>query len=395
MSDPLRVLHCPMLVGGNPQQLARSERQLSLFSHAVAFSQNYIGYECDEVLWRDSDSIPVREFKRWHLLYRALKHFDVIHFNCGMTILPNRIDAKPGPTSHLHGAFRLGYWLYGRLFSMKDLSLLKWAGKAVFVTYQGDDARQGDFCRNNFDIHFADEVPPGYYSSASDVRKQEDIARFNRHADGIFALNPDLLRVLPGRAKFLPYANTDLKDWCPSGYRPGTHVRPLVVHAPSHQGVKGTRFVLDAVNRLKSEGVVFEFILVEKMSRADARKVFERADLLVDQLLSGWYGGVAVEMMALGKPVVCYLREEDLGFIEAPMRADLPIIRAKPNTIYQVLRDYLVHRRSEFAELGLRSRAFVEKWHDPISIAASLKKTYLAAVNGSAQLDATRSQVSQ
>jgi hypothetical protein len=368
-----------MLIGGNPQQLARSERQLGLASHAVGFSQNYIGYECDEVLWRDGDSVLVREFKRWQLLYSALTRFDVIHFNCGMSILPKRIDTKPGPTSQLHGALRLGYWAYGRIFYLKDLPLLKSAGKALFVTYQGGDARQGQFCRENFDIHFADEVPPGYYSPASDARRREEIAIFERYADGIFALNPDLLRVLPRRAKFLPYANTDLKDWRPSDYRPGSRSRPLVVHAPSHQGVKGTRFVLNAVNRLKSEGVAFEFALVEKMSRSEARKVFEQADLLVDQLLSGWYGGVAVEMMALGKPVVCYLREEDLGFIGAPMRADLPIIRAEPNTIYEVLKDYLVRRRSELAELGARSRAFVEKWHDPISIAALLKEDYLSA----------------
>src|SRR6058998_2007963 len=48
----------------------------------------------------------------------------------------------------------------------------------------------------------------------------------------------------------------------------------------------------------------------------------ETADLLVDQLLTGWYGAVAVEMMALGKPVVCYLREDDLKFIDSRMRAD-------------------------------------------------------------------------
>lgn len=368
-----------MLVGGNAQQLARSERQLGLASRAVVFSQNYIGYECDEVLWQSDDSVLIREVKRWQLLYRALTQFDVIHFNCGMTILPNRIDAQPGPTSQLHGALRLAYWAYGRMFYLKDLPLLKRAGKALFVTYQGDDARQGHYCRENFDVHFADEVPPGYYSPSSDARKREEIAMFERYADGIYALNPDLLRVLPRRSKFLPYANTDLLDWRPGDYKPGSRARPVVVHAPSHQGVKGTRFILDAVNRLKSEGVAFDFVLVEKKTRTEVRQVFEEADLLVDQLLSGWYGGVAVEMMALGKPVICYLRDEDLDLIGESMRADLPLIRATPNTIFQVLKDYLVRRRPELAEIGARSRAFVEKWHDPVSIAGLLSQAYLSA----------------
>ena len=373
-----------MLVGGNAQQLAKSERKLGLASWAVAFDQNYIGYECDEFLWRVSNSPVSREYKRWRLLWRALHDYDVIHFNCGMSILPNRIDVRPGPTSQLRGPLRLAYWAYGRLFYLRDLPLLKRAGKAVFVTYQGDDARQSDYCRRNFDIHFADEVPAGYYPPGSDARKREEIEIFSRYADGIFALNPDLMRVLPARANFLPYASTDLDDWQPSDYRPGTRSRPVVVHAPSHQGVKGTRFIIDAVSRLKTEGVAFDFILVEKVSRIKARAIYEQADLLVDQLLTGWYGGVALEMMALGKPAVCYIREADLQYIDVSMRSDLPLIQATPATIYDVLRECLTHRRSTLGELGAKSRVFAEKWHDPLTIAASLKNRYLSVARGAA-----------
>jgi hypothetical protein len=65
------------------------------------------------------------------------------------------------------------------------------------------------------------------------------------------------------------------------------------------------------------------------MSNEAARRIYEKADLLVDQLLAGWYGGVAVEFMALGKPVVCYLRESDLRFLPEAMRRQIPIIRAE------------------------------------------------------------------
>ena len=96
--------------------------------------------------------------------------------------------------------------------------------------------------------------------------------------------------------------------------------------------------------------------------------------------LTGWYGGVAVEMMALSKTVVCYLREDDLKFIDSRMRADLPLIQATPSTIYKVLKDCLTRRRAELAELGARSRAYVEKWHDPVVIAALLKEQYVSAL---------------
>jgi glycosyltransferase involved in cell wall biosynthesis len=369
-----------MLVGGNPQQLARSERALGLASRAVAFSQNYLQYECDEILWRDDDPVALRELKRWQLLYRALRSFDVVHFNWGHTVLPNRIDAKPSPTSGLRGVMRLAYRAYGRVFYLKDLPLLKCAGKAIFVTYQGDDARQGDYCRKNFAIHFADEVPPGYYSPASDERKREEIKIFDRYADGMFALNPDLLHVLPSRAQFLPYANVDLARWTPGAYRPGSRARPVLVHAPSHQGVKGTRYIVGAVNRLQAEGAAFDFVLVENMSREQARKIYEDADLVVDQLLAGWYGGVAVEAMALGKPAVCYLRENDLGFLGTAMRLELPLIRTTPSDIYRTLREWLFERRHLLGEWGDKSRIYVEKWHNPESIAARLKDCYEAAV---------------
>ena len=80
--------------------------------------------------------------------------------------------------------------------------------------------------------------------------------------------------------------------------------------------------------------------------------------------------------MALGKPVICYIREDDLKFIPPQMREDLPVINATPTNIYEVLKEWLTVRRKELPALGNRSRAYVEKWHDPLKIAAQLKADY-------------------
>ena len=369
----LRVLHCPGLVGGHAQQLARSERELGVQSWAVAFEQSRYHYATDEVLWPESSGRLTRELKRWGLLWRALCRFDVVHFNFGATITPQLSQASEGC-----GWRRLLKHCYAGLLELRDLPLLKAAGKAVVVTFQGDDARQGDFIRRSADAHLASEVEPGYYSPESDSRKRWRIAQFSHHADHVYALNPDLLRVLPPHARFLPYAHIDLREWQPPpAARPTV---PLVLHAPTHRGVKGTRFVLEAVERLKAEGVVFEFALVEGLSRDQARRLYERADLLIDQLLIGWYGGLAVELMALGKPVVCYLCPDDLHFIPEAMRQQLPVLQAGPSTLYRVLREWLTVRRDELPEVGRRSRAYVEKWHDPLTVAAGLIADYAAAL---------------
>jgi hypothetical protein len=386
MTRRLRVLHCPMLVGGNSTQLAKSERAVGLDSWAVSFRKSAYGYACDEVLWPDSLPSIRREFRRWSLLWRALRDFDVIHFNFGTPILATPVSSSSNRDA---GLLQTAQDIYRRFVGFKDLALLRQCGKAIFVTYQGDDARQADYCRANFRISPAHEVGQDYYPPGSDEQKRQNIARFDYYADGIYALNPDLLHVLPQRTRFLPYSHIDLKDWQPGTYRTGSRERPLVVHAPSHQGAKGTRHVVDAVTRLRSEGVDFDFALIEQLSNADARKIYEDADLVVDQLLAGWYGGLAVECMALGKPVICYLREEDLNYLDPEMRSQLPLIRAEPGTIYAALKAYLTSRRPDLIAIGVSGRAYVERWHDPMSIARFLRDDYVAASRNASRLTAS------
>lgn len=379
---PLRILHCPGEVGGNPQSLARAERKLGLQSVAICFEHSQFKYASDEVLFDKQDHWLVRETKRWGLLWRALREFDVVHFNFGRTIMPTGMPCGPRTVGSerdprgLHWAKYLG----GRPFHMCDLPILKAAGKGIVVTYQGDDARQGDYCRSHFAVSPAPEVEEGYYSPETDRWKRRCIATMGRYADRMYAVNPDLLHVLPAGARFIPYANVDPDDWKPVIASEDPRRPPVVLHAPSHRGVKGTAHILRALERLRAEHVEFEFILVEHLTHAEARRLYERADLLVDQLLCGWYGGVAVELMALGKPVIAYIREEDLGYIPAQMRADLPVISATPDTIYRVLREWLTVRRSELRAVGRDSRAFVEQWHHPTTIAAALKEDYEAIV---------------
>jgi glycosyltransferase involved in cell wall biosynthesis len=354
--------------------LARSERELGLASWAITAQQNYLNYSTDEVLLGANENRLKLELKRLPLLWRIWRSFDIVHFNSGQTLMPQRVMRSAGRYSSPLLSLYQGYV---RLVELRDLPVLKAMGKGIVVTFQGDDARQGDYCAAHFAINAVNEVEPGYYTGAADAHRRHRIAQIARYADRIYALNPDLLHVLPRQAQFLPYASVDPRQWQPS-ISANLPAAPTVLHAPSHRGVKGTRFVLEAVQRLESEGTPFKFVLVEGLSNAEARQLYQQADLLVDQLLIGWYGGLAVELMALGKPVVCYIREEDLKFIPAAMRAELPIINATPATIYATLKTWLTDRKDELAAVGRKSRAFAERWHDPLAIAGELKRDYAA-----------------
>jgi len=365
----MRILHCPTTTGGNPQGLARAERLIGLESRSVAFTQNYIAYRSDEVLWQEGAPLWQQQLRCWNLLKRAYREFDVVHYNAGSSILPwsfsGRWASRGSPKWMI-------YTVYANVCRMVERSLLH--NKVVAVTFQGDDARQGDYCRQHFDISIAHETGSSYYTPASDERTRQRIAWFDEYADLIYAVNPDLLWVLPERARFVPYAHLDITDWVPVAKTPSD--TPIVIHAPSHRGAKGTAHILEAVDRLKAEGVAFEFVLVEKLSNTEARKLYERADLVVDQLLAGWYGGFAVEAMALGKPVICYLRDSDFGFLPEAMRSELPLINAQPANIFDVMREWLTSRRGELQARGRACRQYVERWHDPLRIAQGIKADY-------------------
>lgn len=373
----IKVLHCPKNVVGNPSSLARAERELGLNSWSISFTDDSFIMNSDEVLWNKDDNVLIREMKRWQFAWRALTEFDIIHYNFGQSIMPKWYPAKIIEKQYPNIVLIKLYQLYASIFELKDLWLYKKAGKVIVVTYQGDDARQGDYCKRNFNITFSNEVDSDYYLPEDDNHKRWEISKFAEYADRIYSLNPDLLHVLPPQAQFLPYAHVYLDEWrVPSNINTNKS-RPLVIHAPTERSVKGTRYILDAVSRLHSEGLQFDFQLIEGLQQHEARKIYGNADVLVDQLLAGWYGGLAVELMALGKPVICYIRESDLKFIPEEMKSDIPIINSDPGSIYDVLKDYLTSSKSQLKKIGEKSRSYVEKWHNPSKIALRLKRDYL------------------
>lgn len=369
----IRVLHAPTTVGGNPQGLARAERELGLRSWSVSLLQNYFNYSADEVISKSSSRI-LFEIKRLAFYRKLFSRYDVVHYNYGRTIA----SASFPPTwkrqsTYLKWLLNWIYYFYTNILNFLELWFLNKLNIPVFVTYQGNDARQGSFCIESQEITVASEVRVGFYTKTSDKEKRKQIALFDKFAEKIYSVNPDLLNVLPKRTIFLPYVHIDLAYWIPNI---GNSGKLKIIHAPSHRAFKGTRFVLKAVNLLKEQGFHFNFELIEGLSNSEARKHYETADILIDQLLAGWYGGLAVELMALGKPVICYIREDDLKFIPAQMRQDLPIINASPSSIYSVLKEWLLKPRSELISRARECRRYVEKWHDPLKIAAILKQDY-------------------
>lgn len=370
----MRILHIPVVAGRQAWGLSRAERRAGHQSDFIAFEQTFGQLPTDGVLFDSTDGIFRRELKRWSFFLKSLFRYDVFHFHFGQKFFVLYPRALKNGDSIPAALLRLLYGTYSLLASHLDVLLIRLLGKKMFMTFHGDDIRQGDRSLDLYRHSIAQEVGPDYYDSYSDKRKRRMGAFYQRHCRALYVVSPDLLAMAPAGAKLIHYTGIDSQEWdVPANAHPNP--RPLVVHAPTNRLVKGTRFIEKAVESLRSKGVDFDFILVEKMTNAEAKAIYEKADLIVDQLMAGWYGVFAVELMMMGKPVIAYIRPEDLAQEPESFQTELPIIRASPESIEDVLEKALQNHIA-LPTIGSRSRAFAKKWYDADKIAANVLADY-------------------
>jgi glycosyltransferase involved in cell wall biosynthesis len=176
----------------------------------------------------------------------------------------------------------------------------------------------------------------------------------------------DAVRWVPDATVIPP--GIDLREYEPRP--PSDRHRPVVVHAPSSRRRKGTEHVIAACAQLP-----VELEIVEGLHHDEARRRYEQADIVVDQLNAGWYGVFAIEAMALGKPVVTFLHDEAVARTEEAFGTRVPIVSATAETLADRLRP-LVESADERRRVGAESRAYVERVHDADEVAARLLALY-------------------
>lgn len=269
----------------------------------------------------------------------------------------------------------LVHWYSGpALPGALDLQWAKMLGKPGVVEFWGSDIRRPALeCRRN--PNFAELWNSGRYeyqsceSEAGSVRLQ---ARFARLGFAALVPSPSLEDYLD-KAVFGRWFRTrqriPLEDY-PLNLPDPEVRRPLVVHMPSARHTKGTAHVLAAVDEVRKDAD-FEFLLIENMPRAAAAAELARADVLVDQLNYGDYGLAAVEGMASGKPVICYLHDD----VRRRLPAALPIVSAGPGDLAAALKR-LVSSGPLRRRLGEEGRAYVEAHHSAQAWAGRLMEIY-------------------
>jgi hypothetical protein len=324
----------------------------------------WIGYPADRTLSEYAKDSRKARISRGFFSYTAPFRYDVMHYYFGRTL-------------NLWDDFGMAFGRNPKedRKALRDVLLAKRLGRRLVMTLQGCDVRLAAVSDSRNVTTMCRVGACSAYETciaSLDAARRAMISTVLPLMDRVFFLNPELGHMMPGPAEFLPYANVDVMSETVSLPDPGRRLR--IVHAPSNAGIKGTPLILAALERLKQR-FDFELILIENTPHAEAMKIYRSADFAIDQVLLGWYGGFSVEMMAMGKPVAVYLRDEDRQFVPEAMWDQLPFLRLDPRTLDDGLARILA-RPAALVEAGTRSRNFVERWHDPLKVARALTAIY-------------------
>lgn len=358
----MKILHLPTSVGGNAWGLAQAEKLLNLQSEVFVLSPPGInGYPYDFCMdLKDKKTKVGRLLHKVKFFLEIRKKYDVFHFNYGSSFFN---------MPHL-----------GPLFINWELPFYPKSAK-LFVTYNGCDARQKYPTMQRCAIAACHDK--GCYhgicnSGVLDEQRRVGIRKMSKHVAHMWALNPDLLHFLPKeKSSFLPYTICF----------PSQKVYPIlklkklkIVHVPTNPEAKGSLYILQAIERLKIKyEEYFEFITADKlMPHAMLMALYQEADLVIDQVLIGWYGASAVEAMMMGRAVIARINPDDLHFIPPHMAKDVQesIIHADPFSIYAVL-ERCIHDREFLAAKAAAGTEYVRKWHDPKYVAHLTKERYM------------------
>ncbi|GGJ06465.1 hypothetical protein GCM10010885_14510 [Alicyclobacillus cellulosilyticus] len=325
----MKVLHAPTEIAGQMGILTQGLRRRGVTATAYNTFHSYLGYR-DHIYNLDAAELAV-------LAADAIRHFDLFHFHYGQSL-----------TSDL-----------------TDVAEIARLGKPMLMHHWGNDVRTHEVAaRNNPYVYTGDSPPPERIHA-----RLTQLSRFIQHA---------VVQDEEVRAYVTPYYREvhvlpiafDVHRVAPS-YPAADETCPLVVHAPTNPAFKGTHVIEAAVEQLRAQGVRFRYLRVEKRSNREALALYREADIVVDQVLCGSYGLLAVEAMSLGKPVLGFIRED----LRATFPEPPPIVSARPDQVADALRELIEHPALRI-EKGRAGRRYAERHHASDKVARRLLAIY-------------------
>lgn len=333
----MKIIHAPLNLAGQVGVICEFLKKEGIHATGYDYSSTYFHYK--------SEVISTDLYELQKIFEPALHFYDLFHFHNGHSFM----------------------------ISQKDLAMIAQTGKKMIMHHRGNDVRS----------HLFASKGPGYENpyvntdgSVPHETIMHNLNQYSKLMSAAIVQDYELYKYVidfyqaEGKKVYVLPRLIDTNKVNAVYVEVGKKDPPLVVHAPTNPEFKGTAFVEKAIEALQKE-IPFQYQRVEKMSHKEAFSWYEKADVVIDQILCGAYGNLSVEAMALGKPVICYIRPDLWSYYPA----DLPIQSANPDTLYDVLKPLLLHRELRYV-LGVQGRKYVENHHEATKVIPQLIKIY-------------------
>jgi glycosyltransferase involved in cell wall biosynthesis len=277
-------------------------------------------------------------------LIRCFLKYDIFHFYSGRTLLWGQIDLY-----------------FYRLFRKK-----------VVMHYLGNDVELYEWSVKNYEITNMQEMMSPEEGKIHDekIRKRREFE--DKFIDKSVVCAPQYSPFVEN-TDFIPLA-LDLGkfEYTPLPKMKNEVLR--VLHAPTNRKKKGTSHLLAAIERLKKENYKIELDLCENITHAELIRRYKHCHVSVVALLGGWYGTAGIEAMAIGRPIITFLRPSLFKYTDLK-EEEIPIISAHKNSIYTKLKEIL-DGKYNLQDLSLKSREFVLETHDYKKISKRFLEIY-------------------
>jgi len=170
---------------------------------------------------------------------------------------------------------------------------------------------------------------------------------------------------------FFPYDKEKIDYVSDEVYNSPKTIR--IIHSPTNRFVKGTDSVIEAIEKVKSSGREFEFLLVENQPREKVIEIKSTCHIAIDQIGNRGgtgYGINSIETLAMGLPTITDMN----GGMNSWLPENPFIVAGADNLAYKVIelldnRDFLLSKRKS-------SRDWVIKYHSYESVFKKLMEYY-------------------
>ena len=276
LKKQLKILHSPRNPCNIAWVLAEEQRKLGHISHVMKHDDDVEDSKCDY-------NLKISRYQRWSFRYltylffaiKAILKYDIFIFHTGITLLPNH----------------------------RDLPVLKFLRKKIFFYFHGREVNPNG-------------VP--------------DHAEY--YANHYFVSTPDLFKYAP-KATWIPQA-IDMKAYPDPVIENKKKSVLTILHAISEDTVekrmrKGTYDILNTIKSVKSKGYNIKLDLVVATSQEEFINHLQKADIVIDQMVLGWYGVISIEAMFYGKPVLVYISDN----VKKYLPTGCPLILTSPEKL--------------------------------------------------------------